>query len=88
MKALGAVIGNCKHLSRIEVKKGDDSTCYLLGQVRNPSKCSLTIDRRYPGRSYDVGLTSDGAVQLASLLPRFNNVIALNLELRDRKSVV
>ncbi|XP_020610719.1 NACHT, LRR and PYD domains-containing protein 3-like, partial [Orbicella faveolata] len=41
VKALGAVIGNCKHLSGIEVEKGDDSICYLLEQMRNPSKCSL-----------------------------------------------
>ena len=40
---LGAVIGNCKHLSSIEVASGNDSICYLLEQVRNPSKCSLKI---------------------------------------------
>ena len=79
MKALGAVIGNCKHLSRIELKGGVDCLCYLLEQVRNPGKCSLTID----SSDFDSRLTSVGAVQLASLLPRFNTVIALNLDLRD-----
>jgi len=83
VKALSAVIGNCKHLSRIDVESGDDSICYLLEQVRNPSKCSLTIGRSYLWRSCGVRLTSVGAVQLASLLPRFNNVIALSLDLRD-----
>ena len=80
MKGLGAVTGHCKHLCRIEVESGDDSICYLLKQVRNPSKCSL-----YSGGfdSYAC-LTSVGAVQLASLLPRFNNVIVLKLYLRDR----
>jgi len=78
VKALGAVIGNCKHLSRIEVEGGDDSICYLLEQVRNPSKCSLTINYYFGDR-----LTSLGAVRLASLLPRFNSVIALSLDLRD-----
>ena len=75
VEGLGAVIGNCKHLSRIKVVGGDDSICYLLGQVRNPSKCTLELG----GFSY---LTSGGAMRLASLLPRFNNVIALKLNLR------
>ena len=79
MEALGAVIGNCKHLSGIEVRRGVDCICYLLEQVRNPGKCSLTID----SPDFDSRLTSVGAVQLASLLPRFNTVVALNLDLRD-----
>ena len=79
VKTLGAVIGNCKHLSRIELKGGVDCICYLLEQVRNPGKCSLTID----SSDFDSRLTSVRAVQLASLLPRFNTVIALNLDLRD-----
>ena len=81
LKALGALIGNCKHLSEIEVLNCDDSICYLLEQVHNPSKCSVTI-----GVSYDhVGayLTSPGAVQLAILLPRYNNVTSLVLDLGD-----
>ena len=81
VKALGTVIGKCKHLIRIEVSNCHDSICHLLKQVQNPSKCSVTI-----GDSYDyVGdyLTSPGAVQLASLLPRFDNVTSLVLDLRD-----
>jgi len=83
VKALGAVIGNCKHLSRIRVWKCDDFIGYLLEQVRNPSKCSLKIDGILSQSYSRTHLTSVGAVQLASLLPRFNNVIALNLDLRD-----
>ena len=91
-KELGAVIGNCKlDLSRIRVGGVDDSICYLLEPVRNPSKCFVSIDKFtpllfncVPSRVfYNTRLTSVGAVQLASLLPRFNNVIALNLDLRD-----
>ena len=78
MKGLGAVIGNCKRLSRIEVASGDDSICYLLEQVRSPSKCSLKIGGFYS----DPCLTSFGAVQLASLLPRFHNVTVLKLCVR------
>ena len=90
-KELGAVIGNCKlDLSRIAVKGVDDSICYLLEQVRNPSKCSVSIGKFTPPRFngfpfpifYSTHLTSVGAVRLASLLPRFNNVIAFNLDLR------
>ena len=43
VKDLGAVIGKCKLLSSIETVSGDDSICYLLEQVQNPSKCSLYI---------------------------------------------
>ena len=81
VKALAAVIGNCKHLNRIAVSNCHDSMCHLLQQVQNPSKCSVKI-----GASYDkVGayLTSPGAVQLASLLPRFDHVTSLVLFLGD-----
>ena len=80
VKGLGLVIGNCEHLSRIELDGCDDSICYLLEQVRNPSKCSLKIGGCYIFSR--VCLTSVGAVELASLLPRFNNVIFLKLRLR------
>ena len=73
MKAIGAVIRNCKHLSGFKVEDGDNSICHLLEHVRNPSKCSLTIDDNF--------IVSDTAVQLASLLPRFINVTTLNLHL-------
>ncbi|XP_078366792.1 uncharacterized protein LOC144650891 isoform X3 [Oculina patagonica] len=85
VKALGAVIRNCKHLNRIVVEHRDDTVCDLLEQVPNPSitKCTLTIGsfRTYwPGI---VNLTSAGAVQLASLLSRYNNIISLRLDLND-----
>ena len=95
VKGLCAVTGNCKlDLSRIQVEWEDDSICYLLEQVRNPSKCSVSIDKFTPlspgfgflldaHSAHSNHLTSVGAVRLASLLPRFNNVIALNLDLRD-----
>jgi len=84
VKAVGSVLPSCKHLSEIVLNGGDDHICYLLEQVQNPRKCSLTIDNSFTRRPY-VGahLTSVGAVQLANLLPRFNNVISLSLDLRD-----
>ena len=92
VERLRAVIGNCKlDLSRIRVEGVGDSICYLLEQVRNPSKCSVSIGKFNPPSPrlglllyvQSTHLTSVGAVWLASLLPRFNNVIALNLDLRD-----
>ena len=93
IQELGAVIGNCKlDLRRIRVEGVDKSICYLLEQVRNPSECSVSIGKFRPPRfvSYRIvvdarrtHLTSVGAVGLASLLPRFNNLIAINLDLKD-----
>ncbi|XP_078366988.1 uncharacterized protein LOC144651012 isoform X2 [Oculina patagonica] len=70
-KALGAAIGNCKHLKRIVVTQNDDSVCDLLEHVQNPSKCSLEIGR---WDDFCCHLTSAGAVKLGTLLPRFNNI--------------
>ena len=50
-----------------------DSVCHLLEQVPNPGRCSLSI--RF------CALTSTGAVKLASLLPRFENVTLLYFSL-------
>ena len=50
-----------------------DSVCHLLEQVQNPNRCSLSFKFR--------ALTSTGAVKLASLLPRFENVTLLYLSL-------
>ena len=93
VKGLGAVIGNCKHFSCIKVGEVDDSICYLLEQVPHPSKSSLKIahsafvhsmiDVFGPPPYVDVHLTSVVTVKLASLLPRFNNVIVPSLNLRD-----
>ena len=92
MKSLGAVIKHCSHLERIVCKfdcdyfdsddsddenfdsddsQTHDSVCYFLEQVPNPSVCSLSIKF--------CTLSSTGAVKLASLLPRFENVTLLRL---------
>ena len=84
MESLGAVIKHCNHLERIgyDSENADfdsddcdahDSFCHLLEQVPNPGMCSLSI------RSCI--LTSTGAVKLASLLPRFENITLLYLSL-------
>ena len=82
VKALGALIRSCEHLYMIDVEDGEESMCYLLAQVRNPSKCSVTVATCFIHPDVAVDPASAGAVQLASLLPRFNN-ITLDLDVRD-----
>ena len=86
MKCLGGAIKDCKQLRFINITKGEDSVCDLLEQVPYPGKCSLQLGCLYehPHRPLFVGaehvwLTSAGAVKLASLLPRFNNISDLHL---------
>ena len=83
VKALGGVIRSCKHLYRIEVEGSEDSMCYLLEQVQNPSKCSVAITTCLIHPDGAVDHTSPGAVQLASLVPRFYSVDTLYLDVRD-----
>ena len=84
MKSHGAVIKHCNHLERIVCKcdyvnfdsddsDAHDSVCHLLEQVQNPDRCSLSFKF--------CALTSTGAVKLASLLPRFENVTLLYFSL-------
>ena len=63
----------------IDIVGGEESMCYLLQQVRNPSKCSVAIASCLIHPDVTVDPTSEGAVQLASLLLRFNNIITLTL---------
>ena len=90
MKCLGGAIKDCKQLRFIEITKGKDSVCDLLEQVPNPSKCSLKLgsfirrDMMWVIREcLDVSLTSAGAVKLSNLLPRFNNISHLYLDVFD-----
>ena len=73
MKSLGAAIKNCNHLEHIEVSHTNSSLSHILKHVPNPRRCSLSIGY--------CSLTSKGAVELASLLPKFERVIRLSLSL-------
>ena len=75
MEPLGAAIKVCNHLELIQVFSSNDSLCHFLEQVPNPSSCSLSIG--------PCTLTSAGAVKLAYLLPRFENVTRLVLRLGE-----
>ena len=71
MKSLGAAIKNCNHLEHFEVSGSNNSLSHILKHVPNPRRCSLSISW--------CSLTSKGAVELASLLPKFELVIHLSL---------
>ena len=75
MKSLGAAIKNCNHLEHIEVSHTNSSLSHILKHVPNPRRCSLSIRR--------CSLTSKGAVELASLLPKFEFVIHLSFYLAN-----
>ena len=75
MKSLGAAIKNCNHLEHLEILCSNNSLAQILNHVPNPRRCSLSI----PFSS----LTSKGAVELASLLPKFERVICLSLHLAE-----
>ena len=63
----------CLHFHPSEYCK--DSICHLLEHVSNPHRCILSIER--------CSLTSKGAVEFASLLPRFQKVTGLDLHLAE-----
>ena len=69
------------HFKRMKRSFSDKALCPFLEQVPNPSSCTLSIKR--------CDLTSEGAVKLASLLPMFENVtnLDLNLAVCSAKSV-
>ena len=89
-RALGAAIRDCKYLTVVQVSECDDSVCDLLEHVQNTSKCSLRIGfpviRREEGNNPKCLLTTAGAVKFASLLPRFNNIAMLCLDLSNCSS--
>ena len=68
MKDLGAVIKNCTHLMSIDVRYAEGIVCEFLQQLPNPSKCDLNLDCH---------LMSNGAEELAELLPSFENITEL-----------
>ena len=77
-KDLGAVMKNCKYLKSIDIRHCYDGVCELLEQVPKHSTCSFVIG----GTWLPCRLTSAGAERLAGVLPRFNNITCLKLELR------
>ena len=75
MKSLGAAIKNCNYLEHFRVSMSNNHLSHVLKNVPNPRRCSLSITF--------CSFTSKGAVELASLLPKFELVIRLSLYLAD-----
>ena len=75
MESLGAVAKHCNHLESTEVSGGNDSLIHFLQHVPNYRRCSLSI--------LFCCLSSKGAVELSYLLPRFENIIQLDLRLAE-----
>ena len=75
MESLGAVVKHCNHLKLIEVSVSDDSLIHFLQHLPNYCRCSLSIQF--------CCLSSKGAVELSCLLPRFENIIHLDLRLAE-----
>ena len=77
-KAFGAIFRNCKHLSEISISFDGDVLCDILKQASDLKTFPLII-----GEMVNCNLKSEEAVQLADLLPRFNNIITLRLHSKD-----
>ena len=75
MESLGAVVKHCNHLEVIEVSDSNDSLSHFLQLVPNYRRCSLSI--RF------CCLSSEGAIELSYLVPRFENIIQLDLRLTE-----
>ena len=75
MESLGTVVKHCNHLDLIDVLDSNDSLSHFLQHVPNNRRCSLSI--RF------CCLSSKGAVELSYLLPRFENIIHLDLRLAE-----
>ena len=86
-RALGAAIRDCEHLKRVVVNGCDDSVTDLLEHVRKPSQCSLEIGASFlpteEGNSPKCDLTTSGALKFASVIPKFDNIISLCLDLSN-----
>ena len=78
VKCLGTGIRNCKSLKSIEFDESTKSACELLEQISNPRTCRLVLGNKLFSMC---SLTSAEVVKLAGLLPQFNNLIRLYLNL-------
>ena len=83
MKCLVTIFRDCKNLKNILCERVTKCTCELLQYVPNPSTCrvelgySLLFPLDWPS------LTSADVTKLAGLLPQFNNLVSLNLNLNN-----
>ena len=83
MKCLATIFRDCKNLKIIVFPSVTKRTCELLQYVPNPRTCR--VDLGY-FQLIPIGwssLTSADVTKLAGLLPQFNNLVSLKLNLND-----
>ena len=82
MKCL-TIFRDCKNLKNISFQPVTKSTCELLQYVPNPRTCRVHLGYFQLFPIYWSSLTSADVTKLAGLLPQFNNLVSLYLNLND-----
>ena len=80
-RCLCTIIRNCKNLESIEFDQSAKNACELLEQIPNLRTCRLKLGALSAFVTNKCSVTSAEAVKLSGLLPRFNNLIRLHLNL-------
>ncbi|PFX26477.1 hypothetical protein AWC38_SpisGene8872 [Stylophora pistillata] len=79
MRSFSTIIRDCKSFESFTMADLNESALECLEQIPNPLKCRL----RLGGHVFCNSLTSSEVLKLASLLPRFNNLIKFDLSFYD-----
>ena len=83
MKCLVTIFRDCKNLKNILFWSVTKRTCELLQYVPNPRTCWVELGSYLLRPLTKPSLTSADVTKLAGLLPQFNNLVSLNLDLND-----
>ena len=83
MKCLVTIFRDCKNLKRILFLRATKRTCELLQYVPNPRTCGVQLGITETVPPCEPSLTSADVTKLAGLLPQFNNLVSLCLNLND-----
>ena len=83
MKCLVTIFRDCKNLKHILFPSVTKHTCELLQYVPNPRTCRVHLGHFLLLPPGGPSLTSADVTKLAGLLPQFNNLVSLNLNLND-----
>ena len=78
LKAQSGIISSYKCLESRILERADGCMCDILKSIPNPSRCTLKIGSEYGGLCH---LKASEAEKLAALLPKFSNLLYLNLAL-------
>ena len=83
MKCLVTIFRDCKNLKKILFDNVTKHTCELLQYVPNPRTCRVQLGHLLSFSFGEPSLTSADVTKLAGLLPQFNNLVSLYLNLND-----